>query len=305
MLYRVIIVAVFLPWSAWAAETVGLLSLVSGNVQLVRAGEKTPVAARTADLIGAGDRVLTGRNSEAIFLFCPESRTAKILGDAEVQFEATTLRVQKGKLADEHRVPSCRLPTNLALAAASQMQSGMLRLRGSNLVLRSPAHTNVATLQPRFRWDPVENAKAYDFKVMDREERILWRQSASGTEVQYPPEAYAFAWGQKYWWRVTAREDEDILTEAGSYFQVLPQDQAERVRSAESGLRQMLQDNPADNGPRFLLAFLYEENGMLDEAARMYGEVIQQMGPQEWVQARLTELMNKLGWDKLESGPPR
>jgi CHASE2 domain-containing sensor protein len=32
-------------------------------------------------------------------------------------------------------------------------------------------------------------------------------------------------------------------------------------------------------------------------------ELAQRIGLQEWIQSRLTELMNKLGWNKLESGP--
>lgn len=305
MIYRAVLVMLCLSVAARASTAVGLLSMVSGSVQIVRAGQKTAVPARTADLIGAGDRIVTGRNSEASFLFCPESRAAKIPANSEVQFEANTLQVRKGKLAEERKVPSCRLPANLVLASASQLQSGMMRMRGSNLVLRSPSHTNIATQHPRFRWGPVDNAKAYDVKVMDREERILWRQTLSSTEVQYPSDAHALAWGQKYWWRVTARDGEDVLTEAGTYFQLLASDQAERVRSTESNLRRMMEESPADNGPRFLLAFLYEDNGMLDEAARIYGELADRMGRQEWVQGRLNELMNKLGWDRLESGPLR
>jgi hypothetical protein len=181
----------------------------------------------------------------------------------------------------------------------------MLRVRGKHLVLRSPSLTNIHTLQPRFRWGPVDDAKDYDLKLMDREERILWRQSVSATEVQYPGDAHALAWGQKYWWRVTARDGQDVLTEAGTFFQVLPQEAAERVRAAESNLRRMMQENPADNGPRFLLAFLYEDHEMLDEAARVYGELADRMGKQDWVQGRLNELMNKLGWDRLDSGSPR
>ena len=66
---------------------------------------------------------------------------------------------------------------------------------------------------------------------------------------------------------MTAREGEDTLVEAVSFFQVLPNEKAEQVRATEDSLHQLLQDNPSDNGPRFLLAFLYEENGMVDEAA--------------------------------------
>ena len=300
----IMIVLPGLAAGAQAADTVGLLSMVSGTVQIIRVGQKTPVPARTADLIGAGDRVLTGRNSEASFLSCAATKAGKILADSDVQFKETGTQVRKGKIADERQVPSCRLPANLALAGASQLQSGMMRLRGSNLLLRSPAYTQIASLQPRFRWGPVDNAKMYDIKLLDREERILWRQTVSSTEAQYPAGAQALAWGQKYWWRVTARDSEDTLTEAGAYFQVLPAEQAEKVRATESSLRQMLEANPSENGPRFLLAFLYEENGMLDEAARVYAELADRMGPQEWIKTRLNDLMKKLGWDKPDSGKP-
>ena len=297
-----VIAMLLLAVAAQGAAPVGLLSMVSGNVRILRSGQKTPVPARTADLIAPGDRILTGKNSEAAFLFCPESRAAKITAGAEVQFDAEALKVLKGNLNAERKVPSCRLPSNLVLASASRMQSGMMRLRGANLLLRSPSRTRVATLEPRSLWAPVDNAEVYEVKLMNREEQILWRQTVTATELRYPTETQALKWGKKYWWRVTAREGEDTLVEAGSFFQVLPDERAEQVRATESALRQLLQDNPSDNGPRFLLAFLYEEHGMVDQAARVYGELADRMGPQAWVQGRLIQLLNKLGWDRVESG---
>ena len=284
---------------------VGLLSRVSGPVQILRAQGNEPVAARTADLIAPGDRVRTDAGSEATFLFCPQLQSARVLPNSEVQFEATKLQVLKGKLGDERKLPSCNLPSSLALAGASQLQSGMLRLRGSTLVLRSPSRTSIMSLQPRFRWDPVDHATAYDLKLMDREERILWRTTTPSPEVLYPPEAPPLAWGQKYWWRVTAREGDEVLMEVGSYFQVLTKEDAEQVQLMERNLRRLVQDNLADSGTRLLLAFLYEEKNMLDEAARVYGEVESSIASQPWIQSRLAELMGKLGWDRLESGPPR
>ena len=305
MILRFLFALFWLATVARAADPVGLLSMVSGEVQILRAGESAPVAARTADLIAAGDRVLTGPNSEATFLFCPDSRAARMAAETEVQFEAATLAVRKGTLGEERKIPTCRLPSTLALAAASKLQSGMTRLRGRDLLLRSPSRTNIAELNPQFRWEPVENATGYELKLLDREERILWRQSLSATESHYPEDALALEWGQKYWWRVTAREGNETVSEVGSYFQVLPNDQAEGVRATEAALEQLREANPADNGPLFLLAFLYEENGMLDEAARLYSELSQRMGPQDWVQGRLNDLMGKLGWDRFDSAPPR
>lgn len=290
---------------ARAQAPVGLLSLVSGEVQILRAGQQAPVPARTADLLAAGDRIVTGAAGEATFLFCPQSRAAKLLPGSELVFAAGSYAVGKGRLAEERAVPSCRLPSTLTLASASRVQSGMLRLRGANLLLRSPSRTNVATLQPQFRWEPVDRAQTYELKVLDREERILWRAEVSGTEAEYPADATPLAWGQKYWWRVTARDERDPLEEVGSYFQILSADQSQDVHLAEDSLRAMLEQNPDDNWPRFLLAFLYEERGMLDEAARLYSVLDRRMGSQPWVESRLTELMNKLGWDRLENGPVR
>jgi len=77
------------------------------------------------------------------------------------------------------------------------------------------------------------------------------------------------------------------------------------VRVAEDSLRAMVEQNPNDNWPRFLLAFLYEERGMLDQAAQVYYDLDRRMGTQPWVEGRISELMNKLGWDRLENTSPR
>jgi len=297
---RSVVLGLFISLAAHAAEPAGLLSMVAGNVQLVRAGQKTPAEARVADLVSVGDRLLVGRGSEASFLYCPDQKAGKIGAGGEILFEAAGVRVLKGKVTEERKVPACRLPTHLALSAASQQQSGMTRLRG-DLLLRSPSRTSTATAQPVFRWAPVERATAYDIKVLDREERVQWRQTVSSMEARYPATAPPLVWGQKYWWRLTARNGEDTLDEAASYFQLLPADQAEQVQSAERNLLAMIQNDPADNGPRFLLAFLYDENGILDEAARCYGELAKRMGTQLWLEARLHELMRKLGWDRPEN----
>lgn len=287
--------------AAPAADVVGLVSTVSGTVQIIRPGVPGPYPARIADLIAAGDRIVTGRNSDASFIFCPSSKAGKIAADSDIEFQTKAFVAKKGKLAEERALPSCKLPTSLTLAYASQQQAGQVRSRnvGGPLSLKSPAHTQVATVTPQFQWLPVDGAKHYDIKLMDREERILWKQRATTTQITYPADAKPMAWGQKYWWRVTASDGEESLSEAASYFQVLPSDQADAVRSAEATLRKTIQENPADNGPRFLLAFLYEENGILHEAALVYDELAQRMGPQDWVRSRRDELHGKLGWNNF------
>lgn len=294
----VLIPVLLLAAALQGAEPVGLLTFVSGDVRIFHAAGGNVTAARAAELITAGDRVLTGHNSEAGFLFCPGTRAGRIPADADILFEAAGIRARKGKLTGERKVPACRLPSNLALGPASEQQAGMLRLRGSHLFLRFPSQTNIATLRPAFRWTPVDHATSYDVTLMTREERVLWRHTVTAPEMEYPREASPLEWGHRYWWRVAARGETDTQMETGSNFLVLPEEQAKAVEAAAQELDRLLRENPSDRSPQFLLAFLYEQNGMLYEAARIYS----QLGSVEWVQERLASLAGRLGWDRLEPG---
>src|SRR5580658_1859632 len=94
-----------LPVACFAEDApVGLVSLVKGSVQIQRAGQKTPVAAKMADLVGTGDRLITGAGGEAVFIYCPDARSARLAAAGEVTFTANALQVTKGKLADDHRI---------------------------------------------------------------------------------------------------------------------------------------------------------------------------------------------------------
>ena len=302
MFSRIIIVVLFcLP--AQAASQLGLLTLVSGKVEILRAGEKASLPARPADFIEPGSRVVTGPRSETVFLFCPQRRSARILENSEVEFEAGQMKVLKGKISEERDLPTCHLPEGLVLSSASRMQSGTLRMRGLELALISPSHTKVSLLQPEFRWNPVEDATRYELRLLDQAQNILWSQDLSGTEAKIPPEASVLSLGGRYWWRVTALDQTGIVSEAGSDFQVLPRENAEVLRVSDAALRRLMEENPKDAGPLYLLAFLYEENGVLDEAARIYGEIARQPEAQAWIRVHLSDLMKRLGWQSLDPVP--
>lgn len=283
-----------------AQAPVGLLSLVRGTVQIVRAGQTTPAAAHPADLIGSGDRVITGANGEAVFLYCPDPKSARLTAGGEVLFTTSALKVNKGKLADERKVGGCRLPSTLALSGASEQQVGLVRTRGRDVNLRSPSRSFINSELPTFHWLPVENAKSYEIKVTDREEKVLFKATVTATQVQYPQSAPKLVAGQKYWWRVTARDASDTLSDAGTYFQTLTEAQAKEFKAAEADLKKQIAAAPADNGPRILLAFLYEDSGLFEDAVRSYEDLMKRLGPSDWLKSRQATLMFKIGWDKVE-----
>jgi len=299
---KLAIIAVLFALSVAADDTtpVGLVSMVKGPVQIQRAGQKTPVNAKMADLVGPGDRLITGPGGEATFLYCPDSRSARLPASGEVTFTNAALEVKKGKLADERKIAGCRLPSTLALSASSQQQVGLMKTRaGVELSLRSPSQgTFIADPLPQFRWTTVKDAVKYEVTVRDREEKVLYKATVSGNEAAYPASAPVLQPGQKYWWRVTAIGTEDKLGDSGDYFRTMPEAQAKEFKVAAADLRKQIAAAPLDSGPRILLGFLYEENGMYDAAACTYEALGKQVGENDWILARKITMLNKLGWDK-------
>jgi hypothetical protein len=280
---------------------VGLVSFVRGPVQIQRAGQKTAIAAKMADLVEAGDRLFTGAGGEAAFLYCPEARSARLPPDGEVVFTAGALQVTKGKLSDDHKIAGCRLPSTLGLSSASQMQTGLVKTRGLEMRLRTPVEgVFISETRPKFSWEPVRDAVRYDVRLQNRAEEVLYKTTVTAAEFQYPADGPVLEAGQKYWWRVSAIGKDGQMDMAGTFFQTLPAEKAREFAATEADLNKRITANPKDTGPRILLAFLYEENGMYDAAARVYNTLSKEIRDNAWIKARLYAMLEKLHWDKVE-----
>jgi cytochrome c-type biogenesis protein CcmH/NrfG len=78
----------------------------------------------------------------------------------------------------------------------------------------------------------------------------------------------------------------------------MPEAQSKEFHVAAADLKKQIDGAPKDSGPRILLGFLYEENGMYDAAACTYEALGKQVGENDWILARKITMLNKLGWDK-------
>ena len=230
--------AAALPAVCLAQDTpVGLVSFVRGPVQIQRAGQKTAVAAKMADLVEAGDRLFTGAGGEAAFLYCPEARSARLPPDGEVVFTAGALQVTKGKLSDDHKIAGCRLPSTLGLSSASQMQTGLVKTRGLEMRLRTPVEgVFISETRPKFSWEPVRDAVRYDVRLQNRAEEVLYKTTVTAAEFQYPADGPVLEAGQKYWWRVSAIGKDGQMDMAGTFFQTLPAEKAREFAATEADL---------------------------------------------------------------------
>lgn len=283
---RAIVMGLLFACCSIAAEPVGLLTRVSGKVQVIRAGQKDAVEAHAYDLLFAGDRIITSSGAEAGYMFCPATESARVAAGSEVSFAGNQVEVLKGSVSGRAKTGPCRLPKNLALGNASTQTAGVTRLRGMELALLAPCSTNVAINRPSFQWSPVREADAYQLSITDREERTIWKASTSALQVTYAPDAPPLDWGQKYWWGVQAQKGGEVLEEARAQFTVLPREQADMVQQAAKQIQAGGQDKRLS---MLLLALLYDANGVLDQALEAY------RGSEDlpWVRTRISEITSR------------
>jgi tetratricopeptide (TPR) repeat protein len=124
--------AVLLPVLLFAAdmreEPVGLiLTAVGGKV--LRANTETPLAARSGDILFAGDS-LQAIGAPANFLYCPAKSNQTLDSGGEVLLDAKQLKVKTGKLDAPKPVGACFLPQVVRVSVASQQHYGVSMTRG-------------------------------------------------------------------------------------------------------------------------------------------------------------------------------
>ncbi len=95
------------------------------------AGSQTPLAAKPAEVLFAGD-VLKSGPAAATFLYCPGKSIQSLVSGSEVLLESSQLKVRSGKIAEVRKSDSCFLPTVLHVANASQQHYGVSMVRALN-----------------------------------------------------------------------------------------------------------------------------------------------------------------------------
>ena len=109
-------------------EPVGLV-LLAGTSKVLRANTETPLAARTGDILFAGD-ALRSEGSAASFLYCPTKTSQTLDLGGEVLLDAKQLKKVKGTLSASKPVNSCFLPQVVRVSVASQQHYGVSMTRG-------------------------------------------------------------------------------------------------------------------------------------------------------------------------------
>ncbi len=171
-------------------EPVGLV-LLAGTSKVLRAGTETPLAARTGDILFAGD-ALRSDTSSATFLYCPAKTSQTLDPGGEVSFGSSQLKV-KGKLSGSKPVNGCFLPQVVRVAVASQQHYGVSMTRGlakpegdpvAFNALPAAVQTELSPLEATLRADPndvqslVGEAAVFDRNHLEANALAVYRKVA-------------------------------------------------------------------------------------------------------------------------------
>ncbi len=269
-----------------AAHTaIGMLSSLSGDVQVKPVTAQRWQPARLMMLLYPGDLLSVGAKSQAMTVFFADGHREKLHPRTKASLQTGTCGILHG--AKQTLASPGGTRTGTLLQTAQQhlnSRGGGILMRGDpqqeTLIPLTLADTKVLTDRPLFRWTPIKQADQYVVALFDSRHQPLWQHAVPQCELAYPAEEASLQAGIAYYWEVRAFRGETMLTMAFAFFELLDLPTRDAVTAEARTYQAMQTQDPADLTPCLLLAALYETNGLRDNAILVYRQLVR-MRPQE------------------------
>lgn len=237
-----------LPVKAQSGPPLGMVIESSGTVEIERDGVRNGV--RLADLLYAGDRVIT-RSGQVAFVFCPTESRVGLAGNASLELTEAGITSLDGPGPTSNPVP-CVLP-QVSLGAESMERVGALRGRGYPAI-ELYLGGQISQFRPSFNWRALEGIDTYHVSLTTEDGAFVWETDTSDNSAKYPESMSALEDGQVYRWEVTARSGDQILGQQAANLTVM----------GDSGFGE------AEFGDTLVRAVALENAGYYSEAAAVY-----------------------------------
>jgi hypothetical protein len=261
------------PQDRAAERPIGMILQTQGETQ-IRHRTGAPVAARIADSLYPGDRVITAFGRTTV-LSCPTAETLTLKEDTEVELNSSDTKTLRGQITSRVKVDICPI-MHTALGSESLERVGGLRARG-NPPMAIYIGGIVSTGRPTFEWAPVSGAQKFRVTLRDANGSSIWEETAATTSLAYP-EAKPLAPG-KYQWQVQAEASGKTVAEQSVNFEVKPTtlalsklpplmrasalEDAGYFAEAAAEFRQLRKENPNDSRFTRHLVWLYSNAGLV------------------------------------------
>ena len=222
---------------AQSGPPLGMVLEATGAVEIERDGSRNEL--RLADLLYAGDRVITG-SGQVAFVFCPTESRIGLAGDATIELTEAGISSLDGPGPTSNPVP-CGLP-QVSLGAESMERVGALRGRGYPAI-ELYLGGQISQIRPSFHWGALEEVDSYHVSLTTEDGTFVWETDTSDSAAVYPESMSALGDGQIYRWEVTARSGNDIVGQQAANLTIMGDASFEEARFDDDLVRAVALEN--------------------------------------------------------------
>lgn len=274
-----------------AADAVGLITAVSGDVTLIRPGVAPAIVPQVMAELLPDDTLSVGSGGQASLLL-RDGRIVSVAQNTRYPIAAawgdTSVGVGTGK------VPAGSSSGLYAFIAERDQTINKLLVRGEedslDLVLLVPGNTSLASDCPNFIWNAYDSAQVYSLSVQQMG-KAVWTVMTVDTFMGYPSTKERLEPGV-YLVRVCALVGQDTLARTDRSIKILG---AEEIASVADAIRALKSRKPDPFTLGLLSAKIYEQSRLRMDALREYQQLLMKEPKVSYIHKALSALYNELG----------
>jgi hypothetical protein len=255
-------------------KCVAVITGISGDVQLKRAGEQQFSKASWGTQLFNGDQVKTTAKSEANLAF---SNNSIIKVGVNSQITIAGEEPSKDSSAEGFKTASAGMMIDLSDLITKKEYvkdegaiAGVRSIDGANQIeLASPVNTFIKTLRPSFSWNTDESYTDFIVTLYDNKGPV-WSRKVTQKTLDYPENEKELVNGVSYFWIVEGQALIDTEKSGSRKFTVIPLEKSREVAEQEEILKKTFVNDPESCTLHSLLGAYYLNSGLLLDAEREF-----------------------------------
>jgi hypothetical protein len=282
-----------------SAKCLALLTDLTGDVFVTSPGQPASRRASWGTQLYSKEKVRIGANGTATVLFANNSLIELGPGSSITISEGITKSQSQGKVIQG--VESSEIIDLSGLTMRSTSGGEMVALAGLRsgstekaIVPLAPRNSAIRSRSPSFSWQSGSHFDKYRVKLFGAG-GLLWQIDTDTTACAYPQGKEQLAPGEEYFWQVEGLGLVQTESSGNVGFSLLADSSTEALAKREAELTRSLTDDPHRASHSFLLASLYLEFGLIQEAVTQLELIARQYSDGPTIYEMLGTLYNSIG----------
>jgi len=248
-----------------------LVTDVQGEVTLEQSGRSVQSThPALLDTLQKGTRLHLGNQAHMVLVFEKNAKEYELSGPGYFEIDLAAPRALEGKAPTQKPLPVVFRQLQLSGKPLVQATLVMRDADSPQPRLSSPQQATTET-QPTFHWEPIADAKAYKFQLVDQHGAVIFSQAELHTSSLKLPASLQLIPGQSYTWILKVVAQDDAVLTNSSEFTVLNRDTTRQLEAAKTALI-----NSVDQSPGYLFSHRLLYTAMLERAE------LHEMAVAEW-----------------------